>query len=200
MLVMTLCWCIAAGRVIYFQGDNMIGFHPLVLLLLPFGGCLGLAVLIGCVMRKWRFAAMAAISVIMVAAFFGQAYRIGELAWTRSIRQYDAVNQEVIRKSTGLPELTDDTMAQGLWADNAIPVLKGFGWYCEHHLASPGGTFRAFRYRGVVHVRIQKIRHGYRGVALVNSPADKERMEKAPSLIYENERPIGEHWFIWRSD
>jgi hypothetical protein len=199
LLAITLCWCVVAGRVIYYAGDYMIGFDPLLLFLLPYTAGLGLAAIVGCAMRKWRFAGMAGVCVVAVLVLFSQSYRIGLWAWSQSIRQYDVPNQEAISRSTAIPELTDDTLTENIWKDKALPVLDGFRWYCTHHLASPGGTFRAFRYRGDVHVRIQKIRHGYRGIAFITTPEEKERLAKNSQLIYEDGLPIGNHWVIWRS-
>lgn len=199
LLIVTLCWCVAAGRVIYYAGDYMIGFNPLILFLLPYAIVLGLSAIVGCAMRRWQFAAMAALSVLVVWGFFTQGYRIGLWAWAHSIRQYDVVNKEVIDKSLTIPEFTDETLMENIWTDEALPILDGFRWYCEHHHASPGGTFRGFRYLGVVHVRIQKIRHGYRGIALVCCPEDREKLQTSSQLIYENDKPVGGHWMIWRS-
>jgi hypothetical protein len=199
LLAGTLSWCVAAGRVLYYAGDYMVGFHLLLLPLLPYAGTLGLATIVGCVMQKWRFAAVAAVSFLAVCVFLTQGYRIELWAWSKSIRQFNGINQDVIDRSAAVPELTDETLRENLWNDEALPVLDGFTWYCKHHLASPGGTFRAFRYRGAVHVRIQKIRHGYRGIARVSAPGIIQGMEKGGQLVYASQVPIGGHWVIWRT-
>ena len=200
LIAITLSWCVAAGRVIYYAGDYMIGFHPLLLLLLPYGFALGLSAVIGCTMGKWNFAATATICALIVFTFFSQMHRIDSWAWAQSIEKYDEANTDSIDLAAGLPELTEETLMDDLWNDEALPVLNGFNWYCEHHIASPGGKFRAFRYRGIVHVRIQKIRHGYRGIARVSSPEDIEDLEKGGQLVYESEALAGDHWVIWWSN
>ena len=195
VLALTLCWCLAAACVICYAGDYMIGFHPL-LLMLPLYGAVLLGLAIGaCVTRKWRFAAMTCVSALAVGALFFLGYRIGIWAWAHGIRENATVNEAAVRQAGGLPELTDDTVM--VLADDGLPVLAGFRWYCEHHIASPGGAFRAFRYRGVAHVRIQKIRGGYRGVAFAPSPAERGTLEKDAALTYET--AVGDHWLIWRT-
>lgn len=197
IFLLTVFLCMAVGRIMYFAGDFMIGCHPLILFLFVYGGLLMLACMAGCIMKKWPFSVMALASTAVVAVVFTQGYRIETYAWARSLEQYDENNQKAILEAANLPELAENSLEQ-VFSDDAIPILKGFKWYCEHHLASPGGAFRAFIYKGVVHVRIQKIRHGYKGVAFIPFTGDIRRIQDS-ELIYEDMAPVAEHWLVWRS-
>jgi hypothetical protein len=133
ILVVALGWCIAAGRVIYYQGDYMIGFHPLILLAIPFAGILVLVAFFGCLLKLWRFSTVTVVSAILPVVVIFQGYRIGLWAWTRSICRYDAINQAAIRTGPKLPDLTDDTVLPEISDDNALPVLNGFIERCANN-------------------------------------------------------------------
>ncbi|HAK94560.1 MAG TPA: hypothetical protein DCM87_06060 [Planctomycetes bacterium] len=195
---MTAGWCLVAGREIFYTGDRMIGFHPLLLFLLPLDACLLFAAVAACVMSRWRFAALAMVSCVLVMVFSSQRHRISRWGWDLSIARYDSINREAILKTSGIPDFTDETLVGNISNDQACPVVEGFVWYCNHDLAAPDGAFRAFRYRGVVHVRIQKTWHGYRGIALLDSPSDAQKLAKDSELVYE--RAVGDKWLIWRCE
>ena len=141
---------------------------------------------------------MAVICAVLWIAVFFNMRRIEPWAWARSIRQHERANLEAISKCAEIPDLTDDIVVRRIWKDDTLPVLQGFEWYCDHHIAAPGGAFRVFRYHGIVHIRIQKIRHSYRGIAYIPSPSDKVKLEKDSKLTYEKDSPVGEHWAVWR--
>lgn len=197
--MITLGWCAGAAHAIYYAGDYMIVFYPLLLLLFPYAGAVGVSAIVGLSAGKWRFGMMAAVCVVLLFILVSNMRRIEPWAWSRSIHQHERANLEAINKCAEIPDLTDDTVVQRIWERETLPVLQGFEWYCEHHIAAPGGAFRVFRYHGIVHIRIQKSRFSYRGIAYIPSPSDKVKLEKDSQLTYEKDAPVGEHWVVWRA-
>ena len=85
-----------------------------------------------------------------------------------------------------------------LWEDEKLTPLEGFHWYGTNHFSAPNGVYLGFRIGGVSHARIQKIRHGWRGVALVPPESDLSALSKRTGMKYS--RVGAGEWFVWSTE
>lgn len=196
-LSVTILWTLWLGVSLWFQGDLMVGFHPAALsyLLLPI--LLGIMTVAGLVTRRWLFAILCLAAFALSIGMLKFGSKLEGWAWERSIRDHAPSNVAALAKVPSLVQL-DENLTEALGQDAQLTVIPGVQWYCEQDFAAPQGVFRGFTLQGVPHIRIQKIRHGYRGLAYMPPPANFARLRSANFLRYRDTATHG--WAIWTTD
>ncbi len=185
-------WALLAAQVAVNAGDTMVGFHPLILLIFPAGI---VAISIAVIMMAWRqwqlaigLSAGAASLLILIFNF----HAIEVQAWRRTIERHSATNKKALAAIQS--ELSEDQIAY-IFDDATLTPLEGFRWYGENHISAPKGVYFGFKFGGVPHVRIQKIRHGYQGIACF--PADRNPADLADGASLTYSRVGSSDWYIW---
>ena len=190
ILLTGAAWTASELRVVWYAGDHMLGFHPLVLLAFPVAGLLAA---FGLVTARYRRSPLLAAATLIAAGLIVSPIFTGryllERAWRHSIRDNATANIAAI-ESAGLGEANDQ--AKPIPDEHHMTLVPGFRWYSDQHIAAPDGTFRGFSLAGVPHIYVNKIRHGYRGVAW--SP-DGLPTPQDDGLTYEPAGVPG--WYIW---
>lgn len=177
----------------------MIGFHPVVmltaLLLATFGPGLIVAILLLAIARQWVLSGLLSLSLVLGLIFlFHVSPKIELWAWGRSIRLNAEANRRALEAASPLASLPEDPSQPEddsmIWRDADLTPIPGFKWYLQPHIAAADGVFRGFSVEGIPHVRVQRIRHGWRGISRGTPPLIRGLpLHYAPTSHPE--------WFIW---
>ena len=190
IIAMACAWSLAIAWTCWYAGDYMIGFSPFILLGIPFAACVLIVGLIFAASRKSRVIAACSLfgsAVVVLPFFFG--HQITQTAWRNSLKTFSAANQTALKNvDFSTAEFTDFD-----WPDEKrMTPITGFTWYCEQHHAAPNGMFHGFRYNSIEHIYVNKIRHGFRGVAWIPNP---ELI--SPSSDYQYRHSGVDNWYVW---
>lgn len=188
-------WALLASSVIRNQGDTMIGFHPAILGIFPGIICAAFTAVILFFMRQWPIGLALGLGSLALFLVLRNAHAIEERAWRDAIVLHSQANERALTAIQGDLQSTDLSL---LWEDKKLTPLQGFNWYGTNHFSAPNGVYLGFRIDGVPHARIQKIRHGWRGVALVPSEAALSALSKRTGMKYS--RVGAGNWFIWSTE
>lgn len=195
VLAVVCGWSFLVLRTVYYRGDLRIEFSPFVLAYWALGLLPLLMCLIALVLRRWLLLAISFLSLGICIATLRWGSRIESYAWERSIAANSIANSEALRGIPKWREISPDD-APKIYDDASLAVMPSFQWYMVPHFAAQGGPFRGFRVAGIAHVRLQKVRHGWRGIAFIESPSDLERLRDFSFLNY---KPSTDpHWVIWK--
>ncbi|HRQ91233.1 MAG TPA: hypothetical protein PLA50_20755 [Bacteroidia bacterium] len=183
-------------RAVVLQGDEMIGLYPVVLLSFPAMMAGGVASLLLLLIRGARVIGVAMlIGSLSLAMVIFNAHRIEQYAWHRTLQRYGVENESAL--SGIATEIEEGELFATLYQEEKLTALDGFRWYGRNHIVAPRGIYYGFRLAGVPHVRIQKIRHGWAGVAKVNNPDELARLKStAPADVRYTEMG-SEGWLHW---
>jgi hypothetical protein len=188
-------WALLAVAVIRNQGDRMIGFHPAILGILP-GVMVGaISAVILLVSRQWQIGLALGLGVLTLFLVLLNGRAIEDQAWQHTIALHAHSNEKAMADIQS--DLNSDDLSQ-LWKEEKLSPLEGFQWYGKNHFSAPNGVYYGFRIGGVPHVRIQKIRHGWRGVALVHSDSPLTTLKARIGMRYS--RVGSSDWFIWNTE
>lgn len=188
-----LCWGIAASRVIWYAGDYMIGFHPLVLWSLPAAGVLVIAGCVAFALGSWRFGAGALLGGIGLIPAMGWMPAFYGWGPEHGVAKYAAHNAAAI-VAAQLPEIPQ--MGEGVpYDDEKLAPLTGFRWYCTNHIAAPNGIYLAWQTNGIPHVRVQKQHGGWTGLAYTQDSEAINKLGRDSGYCYQaSETPGWWHW------
>jgi hypothetical protein len=186
----TCAWSLGIVRTCWFAGDYMIGFSPFILFGLPFASIVLIVGLGISASRKSKLVATCSIvgCALVVAPLFNM-HRITRSAWQKSLADYTKTNQTALLDADlSSVQFTDTDFPD----DRKMIAIDGFKWYCEQHHAAPDGKFRGFLYNSIQHVYVNKIRHGFRGIAWIPNP---EMIP--PTSEYDYHHSGVDNWYIW---
>lgn len=188
-------WALIAANLIRNQGDRMIGFNPVISAIHPgviFGAVSAVTLL---VLRQWLIGLAVVLGSLGLFLVLQNERLIEERAWQDAIVLHAQSNERAM--ATIESDLQRDDFSQ-LWEDDKLTPLEGFQWYGTNHFAAPNGVYLGFRIGDVPHVRIQKIRHGWRGVVLVPSELNLDTLAKRTGMNYSR---IGAgDWLVWSTE
>lgn len=188
-------WALMAAYVIMHQGDRMIGFHPLILTALPGVAIGALSAIILLIFRQWQIGLALGVGTLTLFLVIRNGHALEEHAWRQAIILHAQSNQRAMSAIKG--DVEGDDLSP-LWEEEKLTALEDFRWYGTNHISAPNGVYFGFRIGGVPHVRIQKIRGGWMGVALIPSESALEALSKRTVLKYS---AIGfGDWFVWGTD
>ena len=184
-------WCALAFRVAWFDGDQMIGFSPFMLFALPAAViCLVVGAMVSGHRRSPLILITSLFSSVLIALPMLNAQRITDAAWTNSISKFSETNQAAIQKvDLGASNFTNADFPDR----RKMTLFPGFEWYCEQSHAAPNGTFSGFTYDSIPHVYLNKIRHGFRGIAWIPEPSTIPE-----GTDYEYQQSTVENWYLWK--
>lgn len=185
-------WAFLVARLFVNQGDRLIGFHPVILGIIPgviVGFCSAVFLL---VCRQWQIGTAFGIGALTLLLVLRNGHEIEKQAWWRAI-QLHAQTNETAMATIQLDLPGNDSSV--IWEDEKLSPLEGFKWYGSNHFSAPNGVYSGFKIGGVPHVRIQKIRNGWRGIALVRSVAEPDALKSRSGLTYS--RVGSSDWFTW---
>ncbi len=200
LMLIGIAWSYGIAKGFYYEGDYMIGFHPPILFAMPFVAVLLLLAAIFLFRKKsfWAFCFTIAPIIIIITLLNGRA--IADRSWEKSINKYSDHNLailEQISKSEIDRSHDGNNIESLLYDEQYLCAIPEFKWYCRQHIAAPENVFYGFRLAGIPHVRVQKIRHGYRGIAYLRNPEEFDKLSKLSSLDYN--RTKNKNWIIWDS-
>lgn len=188
-------WALLAASLIRNQGDNMIGFHPIILAIFPgvLVGAISAVILIVC--RQWQIGLALALGSLTLFLVLRNGRAIEERAWQNTIISHAQGNEKAL--ATIQSDLNDGDLSS-LWEEEKLSPMQGFQWYGTNHFSAPNGVYFGFRIDGVPHARIQKIRHGWRGIALGNSDSVLSTLPTRTGMTYA--RVGSSNWFTWSTE
>ena len=188
-------WAFFAASLIRNQGDSMIGFHPVILAIMPglLVGVISAVILLVC--RQWQIGLAVALGALTLFLVLRNGGAIEERAWQSAIISHAQGNEKALASIQG--NLEDDALSS-LWEEKKLTPMEGFQWYGTNHFSAPNGVYFGFRIDGVPHARIQKIRHGWRGVALVHSDSVLTTLTTRTGMRYT--RVGSSDWFTWSTE
>jgi|GEM_PF-6676077 len=185
-------WVFFAAQVIVDQGYTMVGFHPLILLIFP-GAIAAVSIAVTLMARgQWQLAIGLSAGAAGLLILIYNAHALEVEAWRSTIEHHSATNEKAMEAIQY--ELSQDKIAY-LSDDETLTPLEWFQWYGENHISAPNGVYFGFKFAGVPHVRIQKIRHGYQGIALFPADRNPDILTDGSSLTYSRVGSSG--WYIW---
>lgn len=194
VLLAGMAWSLWVVQLLWRAGDEMIGFHPAVLTY-PLSILLSASIaLAGAFMRRWRVFSMGLLGVAIPICLIASAHRVSIWSWENSLNRFDAKNKSALSEAALVRTISPDESSE-IYKDELLTPIKGFQWHTEHHIAAPGNVFRAFQMNGTPHVRIQKIRHGYRGIAMIRHPDELAALNANGTIKYE--ATSNPNWVIW---
>ena len=188
-------WAFFAAGLIRNQGDSMIGFHPVILAIIPglFVGAISAVILL--VFRQLQIGLAVALGALTLFLVLRNGGGIQERAWRSAIISHAQGNEKALASIKG--NLEDDALSS-LWEEKKLTPMEGFQWYGTNHFSAPNGVYFGLRIDGVPHARIQKIRHGWRGVALVHSDSVLTTLTARTGMRYT--RVGSSDWFTWSTE
>jgi hypothetical protein len=173
----------------------MIGFHPAILAIFPGIIVAAFTAVILLVLRQWQIGLALGLGSLALFLVLRNGHAIEERAWRDAIILHSQSNERALTAIQG--DLQGDDLSL-LWEDKKLTPLEGFHWYGANHFSAPNGVYLGFRIGGVPHARIQKIRHGWRGVALLPSEPDPNALSMRTGLKYS--RVGAGNWFVWSTE
>ena len=188
-------WALLAARLIMNQGDSMIGFHPVILAIFPgvIVGSISAIILLVC--RQWQTGIALGLGALTLFLVLRNGHAIEQEAWRSAIELHAQVNETAMTSIQA--DFQGDNFSD-LWEEEKLSSLEGFQWYGTNHFSAPNGVYFGFRVGSVPHVRIQKIRHGWRGIALVHSEQDLAALSTRSGMTYS--RIESSDWCTWITD
>lgn len=180
---------------VWNEGDRMVGmlFSFLPLIAFPIWGLTFLGVVAAAMRRMWIFCVLGLLSVVVPWLVFfplSAPALITEASWQYGV----SLNDRLELFDSGAREVATLVHGPGLYDLNNLSPIPEFRWHVEHEIAAPEGTFYGFRRHGILHVRVQKVRHGWRGLALMPEGRDRP-FDSEEHLCYEEELQPG--WWAW---
>ena len=144
------------------------------------------------IFRQWQGALGLCLGVTTLILTIRNGDRIEEAVWQRTVALHE--NDNEIALSSVQSEIIGEDLYD-IWEDQKLTPLKNFHWYGTNEYSAPNGRYFGFRIGGIPHVRIQKIRHGWKGIALVRSESELKIAEDKYAMSYSR---IGtSDWFTW---
>lgn len=184
---------VAASRVIWYEGDYMIGFHPLILFAFPMAALLVLIGFICALLGGWRFGIGALIGGACIIPAFGTMSALYGSGPEYGIATYAGENAAAV-VAANLPEVPEQSPILPYDETKLVPVA-GFRWYCGNHIAAPDGVYFAWKSNGVVHIRVQKQHGGWQGLAYSQDARAIEALRKVSGFHYDPSQTSG--WWHW---
>jgi hypothetical protein len=187
-----MVWALLAAIVIANQGDVMIGFHPVILSSVPgaIGGFIVAVHLL--VFRKWQIGSVCGIGALALLLVILNAQAIQAAAWRHTMELHALGNQKALAAIQ--LDLPPDNLS-AVWEGHKLSPLENFQWSGANHLSAPKGVYFGFKVDRIPHVRIQKIRSGWRGVAFIPPETNLGALQLRTGITYAKLGTAG--WFIW---
>ena len=188
-------WALLAAIVIRNHGDTLIGFHPVILSTVPgmVAGAFSAVILL--VFRQgWTGLALGA-GVLTLFLVLRNGHAIQEQAWQHTIVLHARSNAQAV---DAIQADLDKEGLSMLWNEKKLSPVKDFHWYGKNHIAAPDGVYYGFRVGGAPHVRIQKIRNGWRGIALVPTDSTLATLATRTGMSYTRVGSSG--WVTWSTE
>ena len=193
LLVIAIVWCCFEISALMATTEGMIGFHPAVILAIPVGLFLSLAIL-ACAFRMRSYLAGLASVLPILATFlpFFFGYNLGIAGWSQETRRRSEVNLDAIQRI----DFTTAKFAEVPYKSHERMVpIPGFGWNNANEMsAADNGVFFGFTVKDAPHVYICPLKNGARGIAWVTD-AKGEVLTENSSVRYEHTG--AENWYIW---
>lgn len=197
LILISLGACGWMLREVWHEGDRMIGF--VFVLYLYFAvltwGIIALISLAAGLRRMWRLFLLASIAAALPWAMLypvNLAVLVRHWSWQHGISLND--RETLLPTDVAVIDLSSDYL--GLHEPKNLKPVPEFHWHVEHDTAAPDGVFYGFRYNGIFHVRIQKVRHGWEGLAVV---ADGQPNPDDPENWVHYEEELSPGWWRWRT-
>jgi hypothetical protein len=190
-----VAWALFAARLIWNQGDHMLGFHPVMLASFP-GAFIGAASAIFLLIsRQWQIGSALGLGALILFLVVWNARAIEEHAWRSTIISNSQDNEKALASIQ--TDIKDDVLFP-LWESEKLSPMEGFRWFGTNHVSAPKGVYYGFRIDGIPHVRIQKIRRGWRGIALAHSESVLTILAARTKMKYS--RVGSSDWYTWSTE
>ena len=192
LLAIYVAWALLVIYIFINRGDQMIAFDPV--LMIAFSGIIlgAITAVVLLICRQWQVALALCLGVLTLILAFRNGDRVEDAVWQRTIKLHEKANETAM--ATIQSKISGEDLFD-VWENEKLTPLNNFHWYRTNDFSAPHGTYFGFRINGVPHVRIQKIRHGWKGIALVHSEPDLKAAETQYGITYSR---IGESdWFTW---
>ena len=195
LILMSLGGCGWMLWEVWHEGDRMIGFVFVLFLYfaVPTWGIMALVSLAAGFARMWRLFLLSSVAAVLPCALVypeNLTVLVRDWSWQHGI----SLNDRATLLAADVSAVEPFSNGPGLYETKNLKLVPEFHWHVKHDTAAPDGVFYGFRHNGSLHVRVQKIRHGWRGLALIeagqSAPDDPEERVR-----YENELAPG--WWVW---
>lgn len=183
---------------VWHEGDRMIGFLFVLILYfaVPTWGIIALISLAAGLARKWRLFLLSSIAAVLPLALLFYPVNLPVLVRDWSWQYGISLNDRATLLATNVPAIESLSEGPGLYEAKNLELVPEFHWHGEHDTAAPDGVFYGFRYNGSLHIRVQKIRHGWRGLALID---ESQSAPNDPEEWVRYEYDLAPGWWVWTS-
>jgi hypothetical protein len=144
----------------------MIGFHPLILFAIPVWGFLGLVSLFIAFSRYRIVGVTGVVGAVCIAGILWGMHFIWLWSFDYHIWRTKQQNLPAMESLTQTPATETRDFFDGLYEHTNLVPVAGFTWYEAPPIVAPGGRFYGMNVDGIPHVRVEKARHGWLGLAL----------------------------------
>jgi hypothetical protein len=162
-------WALGVVLVVWHSANKMIGFHPLILSAMPVWGTAAVA---GLVLGFTRLRAIA-FGLLFGAAVVGivifNLRGVSRFAYAWHVREYANENTAALVKLRNNNAITLETFMASQWDAPKLQAVIGAKWYEMNDYVAPSGVLWGANVAGVPHVRLEKVRHGWLGLAYAQS-------------------------------
>lgn len=172
MLGFGVLYASAMINVLMHPANKLVGFHPVLALVIPVWGFVGVISLV-LFATRYRLLALSGIaSCGLISVVFFSGRQIVLFSNDYHLWQYSESNMPALESLKSLPEGSPDDFFNNLYSESNLVTIAGFKWYDEIPFPALGKTeptpvFLGANILGYPHVRVEKVRHGWQGFAMI---------------------------------
>lgn len=190
-------WALGVAYVVSHAANKMVGFHPLLLLAVPVWGAVAI-VSLALLFTRWRFVGYGGIfaTLCVGTALLGMR-AVWKWSYAYHISESARDNEMALATLKTAKQMSVEKFFNGLYdVTNLVPVA-GSRWYDKSSYVAVDGVFWGANVVGIPHVRLEKVRHGWWGLALVDSTNDLVKLDLAGVVKYSPTK--SEKLWVWNT-
>ena len=165
LLLFALAWAGSTIYTLFHAANRMIGFHPVIILTIPVWLLIGVVSIALLFTRNRIIAYSGLLGTAIQALIYFSIPAIWTWAYDYHIWQSEDTNLPALQQMTNLPHSTISEFYAGVYDHTNLAPVIGFTWYSTDKYVAPNGIFYGLNVSGIPHVRVEKVRHGWLGLA-----------------------------------
>jgi len=174
MLLFALAWAGSTIYILFHAANRMIGFHPVILLTKPVWLLIGAVSIVLLFTQNRIFAYSGLLGTAIQALIYYSIPAIWTWAYDYHIWQSEDSILPAIQQMTNLPHSSPGEFFGSVYEHTNLTPVVGFTWYSTNtNTVAPNGIFYGLNVNGIPHVRVEKVRNGWLGLAYSsNNPSN----------------------------
>ena len=146
----------------------MIGFNPIILLTIPVWFLIGVVSIVLLFTHNRIIALSGLLGTAIQIVIYFSIPNIWTWVYDSHVWKTEDANLPALQQMTNLPHSSPIEFFGAVYDHtNLVPVI-GFTWYSTDNIVAPDGSFYGQNVNGIPHVRVEKVRNGWLGIAYSN--------------------------------